>query len=82
MQIFRMYGSDAGQPARSLYTKGLPPLCDSLDIHIFHGQLEHAEENRCNHILVEIVISNITQCSIHCIGIGCAAISDLVQESH
>ena len=24
-----MYGSDAGQPAQSLYTKGLPPLCDS-----------------------------------------------------
>ena len=25
---FRMYGSDAGQPAPSLYTKGLSPLCD------------------------------------------------------
>ena len=24
-----MYGSDAGQPPRSLYTKGLSPLCDS-----------------------------------------------------
>ena len=24
-----MYGSDAGQPPRSLYTKGLKPLCDS-----------------------------------------------------
>ena len=23
-----MYGSDAGQPPRSLYTKGLSPLCD------------------------------------------------------
>ena len=23
-----MYGSDAGQPPRSLYTKGLKPLCD------------------------------------------------------
>ena len=23
-----MYGSDAGQPAPSLYTKGLSPLCD------------------------------------------------------
>ena len=28
--IFRMYGSDAGQPAPSLYTNGLPPLCDTL----------------------------------------------------
>ena len=26
--IFRMYGSDAGQPVPSLYTKGLSPLCD------------------------------------------------------
>ena len=25
---FPIYGSDAGQPARSLYTKGLSPLCD------------------------------------------------------
>ena len=24
-----MYGSDAGQPMPSLYTKGLSPLCDS-----------------------------------------------------
>ena len=24
-----MYGSDAGQPVPSLYTKGLSPLCDS-----------------------------------------------------
>ena len=24
-----MYGSDAGQPMPSLYTKGLPPLCDN-----------------------------------------------------
>ena len=23
-----MYGSDAGQPVQSLYTKGLSPLCD------------------------------------------------------
>ena len=30
-----MYGSDAGQPPRSLYTKGLKPLCDSAsDIRI------------------------------------------------
>ena len=27
-QIFQMYGSDAGQPVPSLYTKGLSPLCD------------------------------------------------------
>ena len=25
----QMYGSDAGQPPRSLYTKGLSPLCDN-----------------------------------------------------
>ena len=31
-RIFRMYGSDAGQPPRSLYTKGLKPLCDTLYI--------------------------------------------------
>ena len=24
-----MYGSDAGQPVPSLYTKGLSPLCDT-----------------------------------------------------
>ena len=28
MHIFGVYGSDAGQPAPSLYTKGIPPLCD------------------------------------------------------
>ena len=28
MRILQMYGSDAGQPPRSLYTKGLSPLCD------------------------------------------------------
>ena len=27
-RILQMYGSEAGQPPRSLYTKGLPPLCD------------------------------------------------------
>ena len=27
-RILRMYGSDAGQPMPSLYTKGLSPLCD------------------------------------------------------
>ena len=27
-RILQMYGSDAGQPPRSLYTKGLSPLCD------------------------------------------------------
>ena len=25
-----MYGSDAGQPMPSLYTKGLSPLCDNM----------------------------------------------------
>ena len=29
-----MYGSDAGQPPRPLYTKGLSPLCDTLYVHI------------------------------------------------
>ena len=29
MQIFRMDGSDAGQPVPSLYTKGLSPLRDN-----------------------------------------------------
>ena len=28
-QILQMYGSDAGQPVPSLYTKGLSPLCDT-----------------------------------------------------
>ena len=28
--ILQMYGSDAGQPPRSLYTKGLSPLCDRV----------------------------------------------------
>ena len=28
--ILQMYGSDAGQPPQSLYTKGLSPLCDLL----------------------------------------------------
>ena len=31
-----MYGSDAGQPVPSLYTKGLSPLCD---IGIFFDML-------------------------------------------
>ena len=30
-RIFQMYGSDAGQPVPSLYTKGLSPLCDSAN---------------------------------------------------
>ena len=25
-----MYGSDAGKPVQSLYTKGLSPLCDRM----------------------------------------------------
>ena len=29
-----MYGSDAGQPVPSLYTKGLSPLCDNLHLYI------------------------------------------------
>ena len=28
-----MYGSDAGQPMPSLYTKGLSPLCDCKGVH-------------------------------------------------
>ena len=28
--ILHMYGGDAGQPPRSLYTKGLLPLCDGV----------------------------------------------------
>ena len=35
-----MYGSDAGQPARSLYTKGLLPLCDmDFSAHARHKDL-------------------------------------------
>ena len=30
-----MYGSDAGQPVPSLYTKGLSPLCDNIIIYIY-----------------------------------------------
>ena len=37
-----MYGSDAGQPARSLYTKGLPPLCDRC--MVVEGSIGHWEE--------------------------------------
>ena len=28
-----MYGSDAGQPVPSLYTKGLQPLCDNFAVY-------------------------------------------------
>ena len=30
-----MYGSDAGQSTRSLYTKGLPPLCDKSTMYMY-----------------------------------------------
>ena len=43
-----MYGSNAGQPAPSLYTKGLPPLCD-MDIR--NTGLSHFQplpESSCN----------------------------------
>ena len=33
----QMYGSDAGQPPRSLYTKGLKPLCDRAGTITNHG---------------------------------------------
>ena len=29
-----MYGSDAGQPMPSLYTKGLSPLCDIVTTNV------------------------------------------------
>ena len=36
-----MYGSDAGQPVPSLYTKGLSPLCDNMYILTIKIQGHH-----------------------------------------
>ena len=38
MRILQMYGSDAGQPPRSLYTKGLSPFCDICMYIPYHVQ--------------------------------------------
>ena len=44
-----MYGSDAGQPVPSLYTKGLSPLCDIIVMSLF---------SICQWYLVNAVVIN------------------------
>ena len=41
-----MYGSDAGQPVPSLYTKGLSPLCDSSNGYGGYLACRRAEGSR------------------------------------
>ena len=68
-RIFRMYGSDAGQPPRSLYTKGLSPLCDSLPTLCITPMLLHnnyGSSNNYDSIIKKTKQAyNIEVCLVH-----------------